>query len=313
MFIKFIVGLLVVLSVIGIHYSQNQLLIEEERMKPLMVEQLKPINPKLIQPFLFGHGAFYADVFWIDTIQKSVDHEVPNMFEYIYKMVDLVTDLDPRFSQVYIWSSSALEFANSKNYTRKEKVEKGNEMLLKGWNYIQQDAKGWNYYPRYWMIAQLLAYNYGFELKDKEKALEYTKILMFVPDLPSHMKTWAAGLYRKSNDSKEKSKGISFLENLLAVETLQAQIRMVDDKKVKEKLQGKLLAFYKQMKTDDYGYQRMMEIQERVRILVDTWKTNYFYLPFQFYTLIHNWDRENDSISSDGMYGIFFPQLSRSI
>lgn len=303
-----ILACLTLMALGGILYSNQELRLEELRTESLLVESLEPINSKLVQPFLLGHEAFYADLFWINTIQHSVDYNKFNMFNYLYNMIQFITDLDPRFSEVYVWSNSALEYANSKEYTQKEKFVKINEILEKGWNYMLHDVEGWNYYIAYWAIPQFLGFNYGHELKNREKALEYTGALMNIPNLPPFMKTWAAGLYR---DSSEENKGISYLENLFAAETLQYQLSMADDDQVKEKLKGKLLAFYKKMDSDEYGYQRILQIQNRVRYLVNSWRSSYNFLPFEFYALLYQDPGDLDAQQSRSIYRVFFPTLSQ--
>lgn len=300
--------LLFVSAIGGAMYFEQGISIYESTSDASLVQELKPVNSKAIQPFLMGHEAFYADLFWVHTVRWSVEKQYQNMAEYIFKMADLITDLDPRFEQVYIWAGSAITYVNSYKMSAEDKVRASNRILEKGWNYIQNDVEGWNHYPRFWMIPQFLGFNYGFELKDKEKALEYTQVLMTIPGLPPHMKTWAAGLYR---DSGDKSKGLNFLENLLAAETIQAQIQMTDDEEAKEKLQGKLLAFYNKLNTDEYGRKRMAQIQESVRNIISMWRKDYPFLPFQLYVLMHD-ENKNDMVQSlDGVYDLAFPNLTQ--
>jgi hypothetical protein len=302
-FKKIILGIFSVTAVCGIIYSQQSLNMQQAIFDANLIQVKKPINANLIKPFLFGHEAFYADLFWIDSIRWSVERGMPGIGTYLYKTLDMVTDLDPRFEQAYVWSSSAITFSVSSDMSYKERVIAANKILQKGWDYIQNDTEGWRHFSHYWMIPQLLAFNYGFELKDKDKALEYNQALMNVPDLPPHLKTWVAGLYRES-DAKEK--GLGFLEELLAVETLQAQMRMTDDDEVKERLRGKLIAFYNKLNTKEYGDQQILRIQQQVRELVAAWRSEYEFIPFSMYILMH--DREKNS-STDGMYEIFFPNL----
>ena len=298
-----VLGIFLLAAAGGILYSQQSLSMEQAIFEANLIQVKKPVNSKLIRTFLFGHEAFYADLFWIASIRWSVERGMPGLGTYLYKTLDMVTDLDPRFEQAYVWSSSAITFSVSSDMSYKERVLAANKILQKGWDYIQNDTEGWKHFSHYWMIPQLLAFNYGFELKDKEKALEYNQALMSVPDLPPHMKTWVAGLYRESN---QKEKGLGFLEQLLAVETLQAQMRMTDDEEVKTRLRGKLLAFYKKLSTMEQGDQRIIQIQAEVKELVDDWRSQYEFIPFSLYVLMHNRDKQS---TGEGMYDIFFPHL----
>lgn len=158
------------------------------------------------------------------------------------------------------------------------------------------------------MIPQILSFNYGFELKDREKALEYNHALMSVPNLPVQLKTWAAGLYRNSEKADQREKGLNFLENLLAVETLQSQLNMTDDEVVKERLRGKMVAFYNRLKTQGNADQRIDMIQQQVREIVQAWRSNYKFIPFPMYVLLHG--QQHDEIGAE-IYPLFFPNLTR--
>lgn len=303
MFRKTVLGIFLIAALGGIFLSQQFLIAQKAVFEADLIQMKKPVNGKLLKPFLFGHEAFYADLFWIDSIRWSVERGMPGLGTYLYKTLDMVTDLDPRLEHAYVWSSSAITFSISSDMSYKERVIAANKILQKGWDYIQNDTEGWKHYSHYWMIPQLLAFNYGFELKDKEKALEYNQALMNVPDLPPHLKTWVAGLYRESN---QKEKGLGFLEELLAVETLQAQIRMTEDDVVKERLRDKMLAFYNKLNSSEYGDQRILNIQREVKEIVSEWRSGYEFIPFSMYILMHN--REKNS-TSQNMYNIFFPNL----
>lgn len=291
-------------AISGILYSQQYVVILSSNFEANYIERKEAINPRFIKPFLFGHEAFYADLFWIHSIRWSVERGVPGLATYLAKMLDAITDLDPRFEQAYIWGAAAISFAYSSDMQQIDRINAANKLLHKGWNYIQSDAEGWKHFSHYWMIPQVLSFNYGFELRDREKALEYNRALMSVPNLPVHLKTWAAGLYRKSD---EKEKGLGFLESLLAAETLQSQMNMTDDETVKERLRGKLIAFYNKLSSSEYGDQRIAFIQKQVKEVVDTWRKDYRFLPFSLYVLIHSRQEEPMSVE---IYPLFFPNLN---
>jgi len=291
-----------------IYISQSLIEMDYSIMDTAYIEKMESMNPNFIKPFLFGHEGFFADVLWIHSIRWSVERGVPGLTTFLVKTLDLVTDLDPRFEQAYIWGASAITFSYSSEMQQIDRIKAANKLLHKGWDYIQNDAEGWQHYPSYWMIPQVLSFNYGFELKDREKALEYNHALMSVPNLPIHLKTWAAGLYRKSDQSSDQEKGLSFLENLLAVETLQSQINMTDDDAVKDRLRGKLIAFYNKLKSTEYGDERIAMIQRQVKEVVDTWRKDYKFIPFSLYVLLHSQQEEN--VMDSEIYPMFFPNLS---
>lgn len=297
---------ILVLMFSGILFTSAKIRLEKITADTTLLADLTPINKNMIKPFLLGHEAFYADLLWIQSIQKSAEQGVPNLFEYLEGTLSVITDLDMRFDQVFIWAGLTLNYANSTKYTYKQKVEKANAILLKGWEFSQKDTQGWKRVSNYWMIPELIAYNYGIELKDSEKALEYARALLAIPEVPTIMKTWAATMSAEQN---KLNQGKDFMENLLAIETLQARMDLTDDEAARDKLKGKLMLFYKKLNESEYAAKRIAQIQEQIKNIFDKWRTDYQFLPFSFYVLLHAQETSPDYKNANGIYDVFFPNL----
>ena len=61
--------------------------------------------------------------------------------------------------------------------------------------------------------------------------------------------------------------------------------------------------------TGKYAEQRMKDIQQEVRDQIETWKTDYAFLPFPLYTLLHSRKSSDENKQGLQMYHIFFPKL----
>src|SRR5262249_31655940 len=62
---------------------------------------------KFIRPFLLGQDAFAADLIWIRTLGYFSDELTRgHKYTYLGDLIDLATDLDPRFERIYIWAGA---------------------------------------------------------------------------------------------------------------------------------------------------------------------------------------------------------------
>ncbi|MEZ4846029.1 MAG: hypothetical protein R2877_03475 [Bdellovibrionota bacterium] len=52
----------------------------------------------------------------------------------------------------------------------------------------------------------------------------------------------------------------------------------------------------------EQGDQRIIQIQTEVKELVDDWRSQYEFIPFSLYVLMHNRDKQS---TGEGMYDIF--------
>lgn len=298
---------LILLAIYGILFSKLHMSTENAINREMALREIRPVSSKVIKPFLLGHEAFYADVFWIDTIQLSVEKDIINQFEYLQGMINLVVDLDPRFEQVYIWANTVLPYAKSKTASYEEKIRGATAILQKGWKYSQNDTEGWKHFDRHWMIPQNLAYNYGIELKEPEKALEYTRALLNIPGIPPVYKTWVAHVYKDDSNAKES---VSYLNDYLAAETLLSQLNMTEDEDAKAKLRAKLIFFTRKVDKNVNVDAQIEAVRKRIQSLVQAWKDQYAFIPFQLYVLLHNNVPESETMKSEAIYDVFFPNLS---
>lgn len=121
------------------------------------------INPSpYLEYFTFGYSDLIADLLWLRTIQ-DVDHcdrelkpKESCTNSWVFRMVDKVTDLSPRFRIIYATVPLLLSIAiNDAN---------GAIKLLE---------KGLIYFPNDWPILYRGGYLYLFEKDDKVKAADY--------------------------------------------------------------------------------------------------------------------------------------------
>lgn len=122
--------------------------------------------PKEIQHFHFGYSETMADVFWIRVLQDffvcdrpiedlRVTHTEVCDQSWVFKMLDLVTDLAPKFGMPYYYGATVLSVITNDPEGARVIFEKGVREI-----------------PTAWDIAYRAAYHYLIELKNNERAAE---------------------------------------------------------------------------------------------------------------------------------------------
>ena len=136
------------------------------------------IPPKDLRYFSLGYHENVADSFWIRLIQhmhicESVEGGIAHSEEriklreegkltepacrkgWVYKMVDAVTDMAPKFRMAYVAGATSLSILVDD--------PEGAALIFE---------KGMREYPDDWKLAYRAAYHYLWEYKDNEKAAD---------------------------------------------------------------------------------------------------------------------------------------------
>ncbi len=120
--------------------------------------------PKEIKHFHFGYAETMADVFWIRVLQdfficdraiENLNHTASTACKksWVFQMLDLVTDLAPKFGMPYYYGATVLSVIINDPIGAKLIFDKGVREL-----------------PDEWDIAYRAAYHYLIELKDSDGA-----------------------------------------------------------------------------------------------------------------------------------------------
>lgn len=277
-----------ILGTVFFAISAGTLIVSSDALKGLEAEQdtVAAIDylPKAshLRPFLLGHEGFVADLYWIKTLGYVGDRMLAGRkVERLEALVDLMTDLDPRFEQVYIWAGAFLMYSGGA--ISKEKIEASNRMLEKGWRRIQNNPTPYRHAPNYWMIPQMIGFNYAMELKDKARGAPFIAAAARLPGAPDLYKTFAATLFQKGGRPEE---GARFLEDMLAVETLQSQLENTEDTTVQKRIRVRLEFYLRRLYGEQAALQRLNLLEAQIRQLVGEWRETFPYLPFDLYLVL---------------------------
>ncbi|MCB0272282.1 MAG: hypothetical protein KDD46_04650 [Bdellovibrionales bacterium] len=277
----------------------------EKTEKVQSLEKIR-LNAENIRPFLFGFEPLVADLLWIySTVEMDI--MLPSQEEYnlYYMIAHLSTDLDPYFEPLYIYTANQFLFGRQGREGYPEALQDSQDILLKGWNFYINRTEEWDHYSRFWIIPQLIGFNYYFEYKNLEKALPYYEFIAnHVPHAPPMYRTFAAEIYKKLN---RKEDNIKLLENVLAQETLEEQLALNrDNEELKEKIRLKMIQVQGGSISKEEIDAYLDKVMRRSQRIVEEWATNYQYLTFPIFLSLHS-KLYQENLSSDiRVYDVLF-------
>lgn len=144
---------------------------------------------------VLGYNNFIADLYYLKAHQYVGTQEVRKAdFPQLYPIIDLITDLDPKFISPYMFGGLALSLSGMH-------VDES-ILILK---------KAYKVDPNIWQTGFYLGFNYWYYLQEYDRAVEYTSKAASQPGAPSFLSALAANLYA---ESKRPDMAIDFLKNL---------------------------------------------------------------------------------------------------
>lgn len=137
---------------------------------------------KYLKTAVLGYDQLAADFFWLRVVQHIGDKEKEAQgYPLIYQLIDLVTDLDPRFSYAYKVGGIILSL-----YA--ERIQESNALLEKG---VKEN-------PEVWDLPFFLGFNHFFYLGDYYTAAEYMNKAAQLPGRPPYLPKLVARLYAQA-------------------------------------------------------------------------------------------------------------------
>ncbi len=176
---------------------------------------IERVNDMLSGPILkvavMEYREVTADLLWLQAIQfvgkeKGKDPSGRG-YDWFYKTIDLVTDLDPQFSYAYQTGGVVLSVLS-------DNVQLSNALLNKGMRQGLPD----------WQIPFYLGFNYTYHLKDNLTAARYMEQASKMEDHPPYLPLFTAQLYSQGDKPET---GLLFLQAMyltLKDETLKEAI-----------------------------------------------------------------------------------------
>lgn len=144
---------------------------------------------------VLGYNNVIADLYYLKAHQYVGTQEIRKAdYPQLYPIIDLITDLDPKFISPYMFGGLALSLSGMH-------VDES-ILILK---------KAYKMDPNVWQTGFYLGFNYWYYLQEYDRAVEYTSKAASQPGAPSFLSALAANLYA---ESKRPDMAIDFLKNL---------------------------------------------------------------------------------------------------
>lgn len=140
----------------------------------------------LLRMLAMGYDHALADYLWIKTMWFVGDPDFgEGDYATLARMLDVITDLKPRFYYLYRFGGSYLGFGPGGADEAVELLEKGAA-----------------HFPDDWMMPFLAGFNYFYHLGDPGRAAPYFARAAELPGAPRYLKALAARLHARANDAR---------------------------------------------------------------------------------------------------------------
>ena len=202
-----------VILIMGLHFLQVQL--DEQRTTITKFQRFMYLpQGEHLKIAALGYQHVVADLLWIQVIQAMGERQVTEEAgHWIYRALDIITTMDPKFVRVYEVGGIALT-------TLVVHIDESNRILEKG---IQHN-------PDVWTLPFLLGFNYYFELHDDAKAADYLAKASRLPGAPEYLASFATRLYVSA---REPQVAIDFLAQMYE-QTSDENIKRILEQRLKE-------------------------------------------------------------------------------
>lgn len=217
-------SLLIISSIMILFFAQVQLQNRLEQHKSVEMESLLYLpSGEYLKPLALGFDQMLADLLWIKTINYFGGHFMTDKeYPWLYHILTLIIDLDPRFDFPYSFGGIVLSLEASQ-------VDKANKIL----------ERGIEAYPEKWEFPFYIGFNYFYHQKDAGRAVPYIEKASSLPGSPAYLKSLTGSLYAKTN------------KNEAALRFYREAYRNATDGLVKQNIQEKINRILSG--EDDYG------------------------------------------------------------
>lgn len=168
-------------------------------------------DPEHLKVASLGYDELVADLLWLKAVQNMGEFTISSQgYDWIYKALDTVTTLDPKFVQAYETGGLILTLVA-------DKVDLSNRLFEK--------AALNN--PDVWQFKYYLGFNHFYFMKDYPAAAKYIKQASEIPGSPKYLPMLASRLYVQAD---EISTSLSFLQTMYERVTDERARRFIMDR-----------------------------------------------------------------------------------
>ena len=202
-------------AALGISADGVLMALDRQRSADVRAEELSYLpKGEYLKIAVLGYDQFAADLIWLKAVQHlGATRQSKGGYAWAYHVVNVVTDLDPKFLSAYLASGSILGVWAGLHY---ESIE-----ILR---------KGMRENPDVWQLPYYIGYDYFYELCDPTMAAPYFQAAARLPGAPSYLPSLAARMTVAGGDP---AAALEFLRRLYE-QTSDSRLREAFEQKIKE-------------------------------------------------------------------------------
>lgn len=187
--------------------------------RPAYQGHTPPLLPRLEVVRAIGAPIHHlvTDYYWIQTIQAVGKAKTPAEHRDIFDYANMVTDLDPKFRQVYVFAGVSIAYPLGGRWLNGEESTR----LLE---------KGLEHFPDYVYLRIMLAYNLSTFHRQYERAAKIVEEASRMPDAPPYLAGLATRLHAQAGNFDA---GLDFARSL-AESAEEPETRELFERRVKE-------------------------------------------------------------------------------
>lgn len=174
-------------------------------------ERRQKFDPQIFQALSFGQLPVAIDWLWMNCLaDPRISHVEAGTHPQIYYDLDLITDLDPPFMDVYTGGADLLAVIRNDGIGARDLLWKGDRFLKSTLPHLEQRFKN-RYWNNAWQIPLLLAYVHLFELKDMPHAAQAFQEAARFETAPRYLSDLAMRLQRPGGEYDVGIKLLGFM------------------------------------------------------------------------------------------------------
>ncbi len=228
----------------------------------VVAEDTHKPDPVLVDALSFGHVQSAVDWFWIRALTESSMRKVkPGEHGAVYYNLDLLTDLDPMFFEVFVAGPNLLAVVYDDGLGAKDLLLKGERFRKDKLPLMSAEFRE-NFWPRPWSLPLTLAYVYLFELKNMPSAATAYREAAQIPGSPRYLAEFEKKLDRPGGQYEV---GVRMLAHMMEGEK---------DERVREELAIKKnnLIIGQYLFHANRSYREFVGEGASIRVLRQSWK-----------------------------------------
>lgn len=188
-------------------------------------EQKQKWDPNLYRTLSFGHLPSAIDALWLRVVtDPALAHVLPGEHARIFYDLDLASDLDPNYFELYHWGAYLLSIVRDDNVGARDLLVKGLAQFRNG-TFSEEFKK--RFWPNAFSLYLTLAYVYLYELNDMPRASAIFREAAEVPGAPAYLLALKQRLDQPDGEFEVALRLIGFLiseqKDRTALEKLEAK------------------------------------------------------------------------------------------